>query len=316
VPLNVHVLTALQGEELSLMNLRRAVGSPPSTTMRVNLRNLIRTAILERDREDAFPGSVAYRLGPVGRELLSVAASADNWLANAPNGPMPLGSAGSKSAIKALLEGWSTTIVRALAAQPLALTELNRIIQNISYPSLERRLAAMKLAGLVAACPGRGRGTPYAGTDWLREAAGPLTASARWERRCAPVETVSPLLPLDVEAFFLLALPALEVDRTISGSCRLAVDFGGSNGHHRVAGAILTFEDGRFVSCNSRLGEDATGWVSGSVTAWLDAAVAGETQQVEIGGDCRIATEVLDALHRKMASSPQLAWVTERVATP
>ena len=59
---------------------------------------------------------------------------------NAPEGPLALGSSTAKSAIKALVEGWGTNMIRALAARPLSLTELNGLISGLSYPSLERRL--------------------------------------------------------------------------------------------------------------------------------------------------------------------------------
>ncbi len=42
-------------------------------------------------------------------------------------------------------------MLRALAAGSLSLTELDRLIGALSYPSLERRLVAMRLAGLVGA---------------------------------------------------------------------------------------------------------------------------------------------------------------------
>ncbi len=323
-PLNAHILTALEQGQHSLVDLRKTVGSPPSTTLRMHLRNLAKLEVLEHHQEPGFPGAVAYRLARPGVELGAVAKVVDCWLAAAPSGPLSLGEAGSKSALKALIEGWSTSIVRALAAHSLALTQLSRLISALSYPSLERRLAAMKLAGQIAACQGRGRGTPYAVTDWLRQGTAPLAAAARWEQRYMP--DTPPFSPLDVEAFFLLALPLVELDAQASGSCRLAVDFGATDGNHRVAGAIVTFRDGRFVSCMSRLGEAADAWVSGSVTALLDTVVAGEAQRIEIGGDSRLAAEIIEALQgtlfgssrrgRKMVALPPSASLSHANSLP
>ena len=62
LPLHVHVLRALEEEPLALIDLRRAVGSPPQTTMRGHLRSLTEAGILERRRESDFPGSVDYEL--------------------------------------------------------------------------------------------------------------------------------------------------------------------------------------------------------------------------------------------------------------
>ena len=90
-----------------------------------------------------------------------VADILQHWLRQARYGPISLGSTASRSAVKALVDGWSTNLVRALAARPLALAELNRFISISSYPTLERRLGAMNQAGLVE--PHRtdeGRGTP------------------------------------------------------------------------------------------------------------------------------------------------------------
>src|SRR3954452_14565980 len=66
VPLNVQVLTALQDEELALVDLSRAAGHPPATTMRSYLKAFSDLGVLERRQEDGFPGAVAYSLGRPG----------------------------------------------------------------------------------------------------------------------------------------------------------------------------------------------------------------------------------------------------------
>ena len=163
-PLNVHLLQALEEGPMALIDLRRSVGSPPQSTMRVYSRTLVDLGTLERQRQAAFPGTVEYASTDSGKALLGIGAIHEKWLHEAPSGPVSLGSTASKSATKALVEGWSTNIIRALAAKPLSLTDLNRLIPRISYPSLERRLGALRLADLVEPHPGDGRGTPYRAT--------------------------------------------------------------------------------------------------------------------------------------------------------
>jgi len=296
VPLNVHVLHALDDEPRSLLDLRRAVGSPPQTTMRGHLRILTRLNVLERRRQPIFPGSIDYQLGPAAAPLLEVGEVIKAWLANAPDRPLELGEPAAKSAIKAFADGWSSAIVRALAARSLTLTELNKLISGTSYPSLERRLGAMRLAGQIDICPGQHRGTPYFATDWARQAVAPLFAAARWERDYAPAEA-APLGRIDFEAAFLLAASLLELPEELSGRCRLAVVSRNGDGEPSVAGAMLGVGEGRVVSCSSRLQGEASAWVAGSAADWIPAVVEHRTEQLELGGDCDLATAVVDELH-------------------
>jgi DNA-binding HxlR family transcriptional regulator len=296
VPLNVNVLRALAEEPRPLIDLRRAVGSPPQTTMRGHLRALTRLGVLERRRRPDFPGAVDCHLGPAAMGLLEVAEVLEAWLASSPEGPLEFGDPAAKSAVKALVDGWSTAIVRALAARPLTLTELNKLIAGTSYPSLERRLGAMRLAGQIEPCAGLRRGKPYAATEWLRQAIAPLLAAARWERQFAAEESVG-IGRLDFEAAFLLSAPLLDLPENPSGRCRLAVVSRNGGGEPTVAGAMIEIEEGRVVSCVSRLPGEAAAWASGGSGAWLSALIDHRTEQLELGGDCDLATAVVDELH-------------------
>jgi DNA-binding HxlR family transcriptional regulator len=295
VPLNVHVLQALEEESMSLIDLRRIIGSPPPTTMRGHLRALTEIGVLERRQEKAFPGAIAFELGRPGRDLLSVVDALKGWLAEAPIGPIELGSGAAKNSIKALVEGWSSAIVRALAAKPLALTELSRLINGLSYPSLERRLGTMRLAGLIERCSGSGRGTPYAVTEWLRRAGGPLAASIRWERRHLG-DRSPPVSRLDIEALFLLAIPMAHLATEQSGLCRLGVDLQ-NGGEHRLAGVVVEVKDGRVASCLTRLNGETDAWALGSTSSWLSALIEQDLDQLEVGGDGQLAVALLDQLH-------------------
>jgi DNA-binding HxlR family transcriptional regulator len=293
-PLNVHLLQALEDGPLPLIDLRRSVGSPPQSTMRVYSRTLVDLGLLERQRQAAFPGTVEYGSTESGKALLGIGAIHEGWLREAPSGPISLGSTASKSATKALVEGWSTNIIRALAAKPLSLTDLNRLIPRISYPSLERRLGALRLADLVEPYPGEGRGTPYRATSWLRRAIVPLAAGAWWERRHL---ADPPLIGrLDVEAAFLLAIPLIEVPVGLSGNCRLAVEIQGGSSPV-FAGVLICLEDGKVVSCSSRLEGDADGWASGSAGSWM-RTMGGKDGGLEIGGDAKLVRGLLDSIRR------------------
>jgi DNA-binding HxlR family transcriptional regulator len=299
MPLNVQVLQALNEEPQSLFDLRRAVGNPPSTTMRGHLKVLTDAGIVTRHQQREFPGCVDFSLDRAGRELVQVLEAVERWLSAAPSGPVELGTPAAKSTIKALVEGWSSAVIRALAARPLTLTELSRLITGLSYPSLERRLTALRLAGQIERCSGAGRGTPYAVTDWLRRSMGPILVGLQWERRFAPADS-APLRRIDIEAIFLLASPMLDLSDDRRGTCRFAVELGGSNGNPRVAGALLGIDEGKVTSCVCRLEGEAEAWVSGSASSWLEALIDHESEGLEIGGDLNLARTLLDEMHTSL----------------
>ena len=305
VPLNVHVLNALSEEELALTDLSRAVGHPPATTMRSYLKGLTDLGAVERRQEGGFPGAVAYSLTPAGAQLLAVAAALQEWLSEAPDGAIGLGNPAAKSATKALVEGWNATIVRVLAARPLALTELAKLITSISYPTLERRLTAMRRTGQLQARRngGASRGTPYEVTRWLRQAATPLVAAVAWEREWAATETKA-LSRIDIEALFLLVLPLLEMPEDLSGRCRLAVEVR-SGRQPEYAGATVAVEAGRPTSLAARLEGDADAWIGGTAGTWLGWMSGGSDRSLELGGESALARALLEALgHILLSTSP------------
>jgi DNA-binding HxlR family transcriptional regulator len=257
---------------------------------------------VERSRGPGFPGSANYELARPGRELIGVASAVRAWLAMGPDGTMELGGATAKNALKALVDGWSTSMLRALAARPLSLTELDRLIADISYPSLERRLAALRLTGLVRRMPGKGGGAPHAVTDWLRRAVAPLVTAARWEGAHAR-QTAAGVTNRDVEAAFLLSLPLLQLSSEAAGSCRFAVEFSNGSGHS-YAGVVVRVEEGRIASCVSRLEGDAGAWASGSTADWIWAVAEQDPHRLEIGGEAQLAAGLLEGLHE--ALFPQL----------
>jgi DNA-binding HxlR family transcriptional regulator len=297
-PLVFHMLEVLAEQPRSLIDLRRQVGSPPQTTMRAHLRTLTETGAVTRLRQNDFPGSLEYELSTVGRDLWSVAMVLRAWLAVAPDGPVQLGTIAAKSAIKALVEGWGTNMVRALAARPLSLTELNAVLPGVSYPSLERRLGAMRLAGQIEKAPSPGSGTPYAVSEWLRHAVAPMGAAARWERLNVAEET-PPISRLDVEAAFLLAVPLLSPPSDLSGACRFVIELQAGNGD-RLAGILANVKQGRIASCSTKLRAKADAWASGSTAAWFCAVIEHDVDRLEIGGDCQLARTLIDELYETL----------------
>jgi DNA-binding HxlR family transcriptional regulator len=304
VPLNVQVITALVDKPRPLMELRRLIGSPPPSTTRRHLQTLTELGVLERHRSPGFPGSVDFELGEAGVGLLDVVRILDWWLDQAPDGPLQSSSPAAGNAVKALVDGWSAGIIRALAAKPLSLTQLDRLVSTINYPSLERRLTAMRLSGQICACRPSGRSTPYAATSWLRRATGPLAAAAYWERRFLPAET-TPISRRDIEAALLLTVPYLVLHEDLSGTVRLVVESANPTGDQDPVGATLQFERGKVRSCVARLEGTAATWVVGSVGSWVAATVKGGGDCLEIGGDTELGRALVDRLYAAGPAAPQ-----------
>jgi DNA-binding HxlR family transcriptional regulator len=295
-PLNFLILQALSEEPKAQVTLRRQTGSPAQTTIRAQLKKLSGAGAVVKGQRDRFPGTHAYELTEAGADLLFVASALQRWLEKSPEGPLSLGGNGAKAAIGALAEAWSTTLLRALAAKPLTLTELNDIIGTLNYPALQRRLGAMRLAGQLETHRGNGRGSLNRVTDWLREGVAPIAAAARWERRHLPDETAA-ITAIDTEAAFLLAVPLLRLPAELSGSCRLAAELP-SGGKWTMAGAMVEIENGQIASCTTRLEGTPEAWILGSPAAWLNAVIEDDRDHLELGGDGHLGRIILDGLHR------------------
>lgn len=297
VPLNVEILQTLEAKPTPLPELRREVGHPPVTTMRSYLRKLTELGAIERHREDDFPGSVSYTITRPGEKLLAVGEILQHWLNSAPEGPIELGGTAAKSATKAFVDGWSASVVRALAARPLALTELDRFIPQVSYPTLERRLTAMRLVGLIEPCGQKnGKVTRYQVTPWLRSAVAPFTAAVGWERQCLPDRAPLPGR-IGIEATFLLAVPLVEVSTDVSGTCRLAVELRRGT-ELEFAGVMVTLEEGQLRSCVSRLEGQPDSWASGNVLDWFRWMRGTNGHHIELGGDTELANALAGGMRR------------------
>lgn len=232
-----------------------------------------------------------------GRELPFVGMVLQRWLDRCPDGPVELGP-DAGPLLDPLLTGWCSTVTHALAAGPLTCAETHEAIQVLDLDTVEARIEAMEEAGHVEALPGPDGEPRYAVTDWLRRGIAPLAAAARMELRHPPGDTAA-VAALDVEASFLLALPLLQLPRGLSGSCSLAVELDeGVSGS--PAGVTVQVEDGRVVSCERRLDENADAWASGSAAEWLDTLIERRTERVRSGGRRRLARRLLQELHKTL----------------
>jgi DNA-binding HxlR family transcriptional regulator len=300
-PLTVPILRAHLDGPLRLPGLRERIGGAAQTTLRGQVGNLRGVGALERRVVGGMPYTVENELTDAGRAVLAVADLVETWLSRAPQGAIALGSEPAKGAIRALVGGWGSTMLRALAARPLSLTELSSVIGEHSYPAVERRLSAMRAARLVEPHPDGERGAkPYVVTEWARRAIGPLAGAGRCE--CEHMTaSAEPLGRLDIEAAFLLALPLVDMDATRSGSCLLAVDTGaaGAGGSgQRLAGVHVRMEEGAVVSCVSRLQRDPRTWVLGAADAWVEAILDGNSARLRLGGaDPGLAEAIVAELH-------------------
>jgi DNA-binding HxlR family transcriptional regulator len=297
-PFTVYVLESLAKGTMSLSDLRGATGFPPQTTMRGHMRLLSKTGILAKRREAEFPGYLDIELATPGRDLLVVSQSVKQWLATAPGGPIDAGSLAAKGALKALVEAWASNMMRAFAARPLSLTELDSLIGNLSYPALERRLSAMRIVGLVEKETDRQGSAPYAVTKWLRQGVAPIVAAVQWERRHIPEKTV-PVGPHDVEAAFLLTMPLQTVSAGHSGTCRMGVELQRAQ-KRSLAGVQIRLENGRLTHCTSRLEGRSDASAVGTVEAWLSAVGDGDQSWLEFGGDRNLARGLVEGLHRSL----------------
>lgn len=302
-PLSVPILRAHLDGPLRLPDLRERIGGAAQTTLRGQVGNLRGIGALERHVRGGMPYTVENELTEVGTAVLAVAEVVEAWLARAPQGPLTLGSEPAKGAIRALVGGWGSTMLRALAARPLALTELSSVIGEHSYPALERRLSAMRAARQVEQRPSGGGAKPYGVTEWTRQAVAPIVAAGRCE--CKHLAAVTePLARIDIEAAFLLSVPLVDLEITRSGSCLLAVDTGSAREAEpagRLAGVHVEIEAGAVVSCSSRLEREPRTWALGSVSSWVDAILEGRLERLRIGGEDRsFASEVITRIHHSL----------------
>ena len=295
VPLNFQILRALSDRPMRLAELRKTTGLPAQTTLRGHLANLADLGVLSKRPTQRMPYAVENELTPMGRELLEVAEQLQLWLSQSPDGSISLESAAAKGAVKALIDGWGSRMMRALAARPLSLTELDSAIFDLSYPALERRLSSMRIAGLVKARPSKGAGTPYAVTEWARRGVLPIAAASHCELIHLGPQS-APVTQLDIEAAFLLATPLVGLREPVAGLCQLEVE-PMPGVIPQPTGVQVVIESGKVVSCVSQLKPDPPAYAVGSPVKWFGAVRHGKVGELRFGGSRQIAEDVVAGLH-------------------
>jgi hypothetical protein len=234
---------------------------------------------------------------PAGREVPFVGAVLQHWLDLRPYGPVELGPEAAPS-LSALLIGWTSTALHALAAQPLTAAEVCEAIQVLDLETVEARIDSMEEAGMLEVLESEDGEERFAATEWLRMGIAPLAAAARLELRHPPGDT-APIAALDVEAAFLLTLPLLELPPELSGSCSLAVELEESVSGSPT-GVTVRVEKGEVVSCEVGLDEETDARASASAADWLDTVIEPDAKLVEIEGESRVARTLLHELHQTL----------------
>lgn len=292
-PHSVLILRALSTEATPQGALQRESGFPPQTTLRGRLKELLAVKAIAKHRRNRFPGALEYALTSVGEDLLGVTQLIACWLEGSPEGPLPPGGSSANAVVKALADAWSTGLLGGLTSRSRTLTELDQRTSSLSYPAVERRLRALRLAGLIEPHPGNGPGVPYAATRWLRRAAAPLLAAIEWEQ-VHTREIAAPPTEVDIEVLLRLALPLPKMRKRLRGSLLMTVDGPGQPGEGaklavKVAGGSLAYAD--------QLEEKPDAWLLGGTCAWLGALIEDDRAGLEIGGDSAFAGVLLEGLH-------------------
>ncbi|HET6571316.1 MAG TPA: winged helix-turn-helix transcriptional regulator [Solirubrobacterales bacterium] len=183
VPALLRTLSDGTGTALDLERDTRA-----ARPLQARLKRLRALGVVAVRRRARFPHALEYGLATPGRELLAIAGAVEAWLERTPQAPLRLDEATAGAAITALADCWATTVFHALAAEPLSLAELERAVGSLSYPALQRRLAALRAVGQVRPVEPRGKQrSAFALTRWAREGTGPIVAAARWDRMHRPL---------------------------------------------------------------------------------------------------------------------------------
>jgi DNA-binding HxlR family transcriptional regulator len=236
------------------------------------------------------------RILPSGEEILFIAFTIEQWLRKAPGGPIGIEGEAAGRAIPALAEGWSSTVVHALAARPRTAAELEDEVEGVGAARLRRLLEAMVEVGLLEERPdGADEARRYAVTDFLRAGMAPIAVGARFEQRYVPAGTPR-LDVLDVEAGMRLALPLLRLAPGVEGVCRLGVSVV-VDARSVSVGAMARVERGRVVSVSTELSGEFDALLEGPTTAWIDAAVEPLASRLLPEGDEDLAAAVLAGLH-------------------
>ena len=273
----------------------------PKTTLRTRLSRLEGDNLIEKRGREGAPGIAEHALTESGRDVLVVIASLDAWLARMPDGPLLFDDVAGGAAVKSLSDSWSSMVLHGVAAGPISLSGLANQLRAVPYPSVERRLAAMRRTGQIEAKPDGTNAIPYVLTEWMRRGVAPLAASVHWEQLHLAGAAQS-MSRVDVDAAFLLALPLLEVESTMAGSCRMDVKM--DDDQKGPAGATVVVAKGKVVSCAVEPQDFDDSWATGTQPAWASTMTSSSTRRLRLGGDQPLAKALLADLRLVLFAPP------------
>lgn len=233
-------------------------------------------------------------------DTLFVSDQLERWLRDCPAGPLGPGPE-SEPVLTALLDGWCSTVVHALAAEPLTPAEASEAVEGPGRGAVEEQIKAMEAAGLLVARQDTDGEWRFAPTEWLRLAIAPLAVAARLELRNPGGET-APIAPLDVEAAFLLTVPLLTPPAEAYASCRLLVTVPGRP--PRLAGVVVLIEDGLLTAVTADLRMASDTFAAGTPGDWIDTLIDPSLGRVSLEGNLEVLQGLLLGLHEKLFPLP------------
>jgi len=301
--LNARVIWAHAEGPLVSGELETRLGWAAKASLRVAIGNLSELGALARVESANGRRPAATELTPAGQDLLRVAEALERWFSHSPFGALELPDPAARGAVRALVAGWDSSVIGALAERPRSLSELSSDLAGHSYAGLKRRVAKMRGANLVDS-EDEGRRSPRHGaTRWLRKAVAPLCVASRWEHRYAS-GSLPPLMRREIEAILLLTLPLVDLPGEASGRCVLAAPATSArpgDDDPSLAAVSVTFERGELAAAVAGAEESPSTWALGTPDAWLDALVDGDTQALRIrGSEPALAGLIVEGLHRAL----------------
>lgn len=297
--LSARVLRAHADGPLSSGELEERLGWAADASLRAATAEFCELGALERGGRQP----VATRLTAAGNDLLSVADALERWLSHSAFGPLDLSDPAARGTVRALVAGWESTVVQALAERPRSLADLSPQITAHSYPALKRRFARLRTATLVAPVDARARSPEYEATPLLRRAVAPLSLAARWERdHLAGAGSID---THDLGAALLLALPLAELPPGAFGSCELAATAHGSDEDAEPSPATISLvvKEGKIASLSAGAVSVSETWALGPAEAWLDAMIDGQLAGLLLRAtNSDLAAAVIDGVHLSLFS--------------
>ncbi len=219
------------------------------------------------------------------------------WLAECPDGPLSP-SHEARPVLTALVDGWDSTAIHALAGGPVTVGD---VAEAIGAPRLEPAAAAlreMQQTELVELLPEPGGDPRFAPTEWLRLAIGPLAATALVEIEEPPAGAV-PIDRFDIEAAFRLSLPLIpRLDPEISHLCRLIVTMPDRRADQ--GGVVALIERGEVASVSSDLTIHSPTFAGGSPQAWIETLIDPSKPQLSAGGNLEVLGAIVAGLHEQL----------------